>query len=329
MQKSVGEFDLPFITILFTIFPAVVFLLCHVLKSVNVSISSLSLSGYEEEKKKLLRFQNYCLAFGGVIYFGALVIETISFSITLPNIIELYDSYSRALACTVFMTTAAVFETSTIMFVVLILVLFGFLMRERFEHLSAELYLAEVNSCKDDIDNFIYKHTELYDLIGNLNDNFSIVFLVAYSGTVAVFATFLYNFVYKTVSPIYLTFYALILLIFFASFALCSIAFLVSRILVSAYDSFQEIRKFKINSFNLEDKLKVLDFMKRFGANSIIGFTCEDFFVITRKFPIELYNALYNAYNILLQMRDISQGTQGCKPLSNHISANMTTIAPN
>ncbi|XP_023232526.1 uncharacterized protein LOC111632348 [Centruroides sculpturatus] len=225
------------------------------------------------------------------------------------------------------MNTAAIFETSTIIFVVLILVLVGFLMRERFEHLSAELYLAEVNFRKGNIDNFICKHTELYDFIGHLNDNFSIVFLVAYSGTVAIFATFLYNLVYKTVSPIYLTFYALILLIFVASFGLCSVAFLISRILVSAYDSFQEIRKFKINSFNLEDKLKVLDFMKRF--ESIIGFSCEDFFIISREFPIELYNALYNAYNVLLQMRDINQGTQGCKPSSNHISANMTTIAPN
>ncbi|XP_023230936.1 uncharacterized protein LOC111630988 [Centruroides sculpturatus] len=73
------------------------------------------------------------------------------------------------------------------------------------------------------------------------------------------------------------------------------------------YDSFQEIRIFASARLAVEDKIKMLDFMKKFRENEL-GFSCGGFFVVSKGCPVKVYSSLYSAFNVLLQVRDILKG---------------------
>ncbi|XP_023231307.1 uncharacterized protein LOC111631320 [Centruroides sculpturatus] len=74
-----------------------------------------------------------------------------------------------------------------------------------------------------------------------------------------------------------------------------------------AYDSFQEIRIFASARLAVEDKIKMLDFMKKFRENEL-GFSCGGFFVVSKGCPVKVYSSLYSAFNVLMQIRDILKG---------------------
>ncbi|XP_067144938.1 uncharacterized protein [Centruroides vittatus] len=88
---------------------------------------------------------------------------------------------------------------------------------------------------------------------------------------------------------------------------------------VKAYDSFQEIRIFASARLSVEDKIKLLDFMKKFRENEL-GFSCGGFFVASKGCPVKVYSSLYSAFNILLQVRDILKGGDNkCISFAAHI----------
>ncbi|XP_023230953.1 uncharacterized protein LOC111631003 isoform X2 [Centruroides sculpturatus] len=84
-------------------------------------------------------------------------------------------------------------------------------------------------------------------------------------------------------------------------------SFAVSRISACVYDSFQEIRIFASARLAVEDKIKMLDFMKKFRENEL-GFSCGGYFVVSKGCPVKVYSSLYSAFNVLLQVRDILKG---------------------
>ncbi|XP_023212310.1 fatty acyl-CoA reductase 1-like [Centruroides sculpturatus] len=77
-------------------------------------------------------------------------------------------------------------------------------------------------------------------------------------------------------------------------------------LLRQAYGSFQEIRKFSYLQICITKKLKILNFMKRFGRIPL-GMSCGDFFVITRKTPLKASEALHSAFSIVCDVRKSSR----------------------
>ncbi|XP_023243071.1 uncharacterized protein LOC111641178 isoform X2 [Centruroides sculpturatus] len=77
--------------------------------------------------------------------------------------------------------------------------------------------------------------------------------------------------------------------------------------LEQAYDSFQEIRIMSALPLSITEKLKILDFIKRFRENSI-GVSIGDCFILSKETPVEVCNALYTIFNMMLEIRDIMKG---------------------
>ncbi|XP_067145147.1 uncharacterized protein [Centruroides vittatus] len=93
----------------------------------------------------------------------------------------------------------------------------------------------------------------------------------------------------------------------------------------SAYDSFQEIRVMSALPLSITEKLKILDFMKRFRENSI-GASIGDCFIMSKETPVEVYNGLYTIFNMMLEIRDIMKGKSShCIPKNSSLPSYNTS----
>ncbi|XP_023210879.1 uncharacterized protein LOC111613765, partial [Centruroides sculpturatus] len=72
--------------------------------------------------------------------------------------------------------------------------------------------------------------------------------------------------------------------------------------------SFQDIRKFSECDLSLEQKLKILNFMKRFGKASLC-LSIKGYFNVTKKFPVKMANALHSIFSGLLKLRSSTMQT--------------------
>ncbi|XP_023236579.1 uncharacterized protein LOC111635744 [Centruroides sculpturatus] len=85
---------------------------------------------------------------------------------------------------------------------------------------------------------------------------------------------------------------------------LCCFAFTMQN-------GFQDICQFAVCNLKLEQKLKILDFMKRFGKVSLclwIG----GFFVINKKIPFKMAKTLQSVFSGLLKLRNVSNLKKEC-----------------
>ncbi|XP_067126766.1 uncharacterized protein [Centruroides vittatus] len=193
---------------------------------------------------------------------------------------------------------------------------------ERFNALSQQLSLVVTQNPKYEINDIMRKHCEMCELIEQMNDKWGNTFFIMYGITAYIISFAVYNTIFTTSATYIRTF--LLLCSILGICLVVSLSFVVSRIFVLAYDSFQEIRKFSLIPLPLEDNLKMLNFMKKFGENEI-GFSCGGYFIVSTKFPIQMYESLYSAFEILLKLRDIFEGIdKSCKPATKSLLVNST-----
>ncbi|XP_023219529.1 uncharacterized protein LOC111621581 [Centruroides sculpturatus] len=89
----------------------------------------------------------------------------------------------------------------------------------------------------------------------------------------------------------------------------CAFAFLLSLLTAAMQNGFQDIRRFAICHLELEQKLRILNFMKRFGKASLL-FSAEDYFNVTKKFPIKMASSLHSIFSSLTNLRSVEQKTK-------------------
>ncbi|XP_023219644.1 uncharacterized protein LOC111621671 isoform X2 [Centruroides sculpturatus] len=94
------------------------------------------------------------------------------------------------------------------------------------------------------------------------------------------------------------------------SSAAISLGCVLVGVLLSAFTStmqtsFQDIRRFAQCDLKLEQKLKIVNFMKRFGKASLY-LSVNGFFNVTKKFPVKMSSALYSVFSNLLNLRTVS-----------------------
>ncbi|XP_023228657.1 uncharacterized protein LOC111629024 [Centruroides sculpturatus] len=77
--------------------------------------------------------------------------------------------------------------------------------------------------------------------------------------------------------------------------------FSLSHLTSQLYDDFVEIRRFSSLRFKIETKLKILDFMKRFGKTPI-GISVGGFFFIKKNFVIRAISALHSILSTLAKL---------------------------
>ncbi|XP_067118153.1 uncharacterized protein [Centruroides vittatus] len=90
------------------------------------------------------------------------------------------------------------------------------------------------------------------------------------------------------------------------SFICVLVGFLASAFTSIMQTSFQDIRRFAQCDLKLEQKLKIVNFMKRFGKASLC-LSINGFFDVTKKFPVKMSSALYSVFSSLLKFRTVSK----------------------
>ncbi|XP_023229515.1 uncharacterized protein LOC111629837 isoform X2 [Centruroides sculpturatus] len=86
--------------------------------------------------------------------------------------------------------------------------------------------------------------------------------------------------------------------------ALCCMAFTMQN-------AFQDIRQFAVCNLKPEQKLKILDFMKRFGKVSLC-LTVGGFFVVDKKVPFKMVKTLQSVFSGLSKLRNVLNMKKGC-----------------
>ncbi|XP_023221402.1 uncharacterized protein LOC111623163 [Centruroides sculpturatus] len=90
------------------------------------------------------------------------------------------------------------------------------------------------------------------------------------------------------------------------TFVCILIGFSLSVFTSSMQTSFQDIGRFADCDLGLEQKLKILNFMKRFGKESLC-LSCRNYFKITKKFPIKMASSLHSIFSGLLNIKNASK----------------------
>ncbi|XP_023240514.1 uncharacterized protein LOC111638968 [Centruroides sculpturatus] len=221
--------------------------------------------------------------------------------------IEIQSSYTRALVCTVYLYLCFQYEIALWLWCFIVAILIGIAIIGRFNAISNQLQRATANWPKSQIDNLIAKHVELCDYIHQFNSKWNEYIMLLYGIIIYLAAILTYNAIF-TELPSY--FHAIMFIAAtFCMFLLVIGAFACSRFFASAYDSFQEVRRLGAASRRLHDKLKLLDFMKKFRENKI-GISCGGCFILSKESPVQVYNNFYTMYNMLLSIRDILTNTK-------------------
>ncbi|XP_067118135.1 uncharacterized protein [Centruroides vittatus] len=155
-----------------------------------------------------------------------------------------------------------------------------------------------------ELEEIMTQHNELWNYVKQLNGPFNYVLTILYGSLLTETSLLYYILIYSK------TEFALKIIIFIICAGLSVICFFVG-FLASAFTSamqtsFQDIRRFAQCDLKLEQKLKIVNFMKRFGKASLC-LSINGFFDVTKKFPVKMCSALHSVYSNLLNFRTVSK----------------------
>ncbi|XP_067128201.1 uncharacterized protein [Centruroides vittatus] len=178
-----------------------------------------------------------------------------------------------------------------------------------FNTLSSKLDVVshERSNIKKLIAYIIEEHTKLMEDVRNVNDQLEMYFPAVYCGNLYGFS------ILVTIS----LFYDLpaesklgaFVIIIYVIIEFMIISFGLSRFTSSMYGNFNEINKFSSCRFSLVFKLKMLNFMKRFGKTPI-GLSVGGFFRVKRNFPIKMMSSLYSILSALIELAKNNESTK-------------------
>ncbi|XP_023225037.1 uncharacterized protein LOC111626001 [Centruroides sculpturatus] len=94
--------------------------------------------------------------------------------------------------------------------------------------------------------------------------------------------------------------------------SLCCIAFTMQN-------GFQDIRQFAICDLELQQKLKILNFMKRFGKVSLC-LSIAGFFCLNKRIPFKMATTLHSVFSGLLKLKNASNVHRSCQQIFTNFS---------
>ncbi|XP_023213876.1 uncharacterized protein LOC111616735, partial [Centruroides sculpturatus] len=194
--------------------------------------------------------------------------------------------YGEALICSVESGFSAAFRFGAMGYAILLVGVLLVLTEMEFKQLIQDFSLVrrgERNFCFN-LRNLMIRHEELWNFVSQLNTKFSYPSVVIYLGLICSTSFSYYAFSFIDVNDaIRLGF--LIIVVFFTftciigACLLCSFAF-------SMQNGFQDVRQFAVSNLHFEEKLKILNFMKRFGKVSLC-FMIGGIYPVTKRIPFK------------------------------------------
>ncbi|XP_067134495.1 uncharacterized protein [Centruroides vittatus] len=153
------------------------------------------------------------------------------------------------------------------------------------------------------------RHEELWNFVSQLNTKFSYPSFAMYLGFICATSFSYYALFFIDVNDaIRLAFLALVVIFTFtcviAACLLCSFAF-------SMQNAFQDIRQFATSNLHREEKLKILNFMKRFGKVSL-SFMIGGIYPVTKRIPIKVASNLHSFFSAFMKLKGISKEEGVC-----------------
>ncbi|XP_023209341.1 uncharacterized protein LOC111612370 [Centruroides sculpturatus] len=172
---------------------------------------------------------------------------------------------------------------------------------------------------KMNLQTLMNRHQELWIYINQLNTKLELNFVIIYFGIIWGTSFLYYAYLYVDMPSIFKIFMlALMIVISFVCIhcgcVLCCIAFTMRN-------GFQDIRQFALCHLELERKLKILDFMKRFGKVSLC-LTIGGFFCVNKRIPVKMATTLHSVFSGLLKLKNASVIRRNCQIFTNISDSN-------
>lgn len=245
-------------------------------------------SYYAGESERFRDVEKFSMVSFVVIIAILLIIKIGCEMILYPHLIGIPVTPWKALFCTVYISSMISFLYIEIMLFTFQLSVICWLVHKRFEQLSVDF----IEIKKDPIDlrwrlnDLMNKHEELLYAIEEMNDVYEIIAPGIYGYFILEVTLCICVILYMRgmTDMVKMLCFSIALIL---SSTMSVLSFYISRFTGQIYGAFKEMEIFSSANLHLGDKLKLLDFMKRF-AKASIGVSVGGFFHIKKNFFIRM-----------------------------------------
>ncbi|XP_067136489.1 uncharacterized protein [Centruroides vittatus] len=248
-------------------------------------------SYYAEESKNKKKIEKYFIELL-IIQCEILIISKIIFEfLTYKSIKSNSVSEFEMAFCTTHLYFIFFLDVVTLSLFIFQFFVAGLIICERFEHLSADLTQigSETTSLKSKLNHLIEKHTELLFCIEDINYIFEYVIPLVYGFGIYISCFILCTLLFVKMEIFQKIEFAIVSTAGFTITVGCS--YLSSRLTAALYGNFNSVAKISSSGLALNEKLKLLNFMKRFGKTPI-GPSVGGFFRVKKNFVIRTLSSL-------------------------------------
>ncbi|XP_023215394.1 uncharacterized protein LOC111618163 isoform X2 [Centruroides sculpturatus] len=198
----------------------------------------------------------------------------------------------------------------------LLAALFVLILQKEFEELNYEMSTIRRSdrNLKMKLQNSMIRHQELWIYMNQLNTKFELAFVLAYFGIIWGTSFLYYAYLYIDMPWIFRIWVLALMIVF--SFICIICGCLLCCIAFTMQNGFQDVRQFAICHLELERKLKILNFMKRFGKVSLC-LTIGGFFCVNKRIPQKMATTLHSVFSGLLKLKNESRIRRSCQIFTN------------
>ncbi|XP_023227576.1 uncharacterized protein LOC111628086 [Centruroides sculpturatus] len=244
-----------------------------------------------------------------IILFAILVIFVL-----YPEIEKKEKFRGQALFCSIEIYIGTSYVIGGLGFTLLILALICIIAHQEFEQLSRELFLIKRidSDLQKKVTEFMLHHEELWLFMQQFNTKYNLVVVIIYFFVLWGTSYFCYAFIFLEFHY-YQKYIIFLLMVIFtcicviAGCLLCSLAFTMEN-------TFQDVRQFAGCDIGLKRKLKILDFMKRFGKVSL-SLSIGGFFVVDKRIVFKMASTLHSIFSGFLKLKTVSNKKENCEQM--------------
>lgn len=256
---------------------------------------------YIQEYKRLEEIESFSFSTLLFVFSSLLGIRIVTEFGIFSKIKEECSCILEAVFCTVLLNLTVSFIIIEAALITLQSFLVFWIMYKKLDQLSKDFNKIERNPSflKFRLDELIYKHTEILYLIEDINDFSEYIAPIVYSYCIyqTCFCICIVLFMEMTIQMKIL----FIVLFCFLCSAFFIIGHLLSRFTAQIYGEFKNMQIFSSSNLGLKEKLKILDFMKRFSKTPI-GISVGGFFHVKKNIVIRMIAGMESVLSALISL---------------------------
>ncbi|XP_023214195.1 uncharacterized protein LOC111617093, partial [Centruroides sculpturatus] len=233
-----------------------------------------------------ISMQNFCNYVSFFVVIASSWFQILNVTLYYPSLQKSQKYNGEALFCSIEIGLLMNFVIGGFIYGLLIVAILVFVAENEFENLVQELSLIKKNDVdlKLRLDQFMMHHQELWTFVEQFNGKINIVLVIAYFGITFSTCFFYYIFLFVEISNMLR--YGILATVVFCTFVCIILACFLCCFAFTMQNAFRDIRVFTKSDLELEQKLKILDFMKRFGKFPMRLSLCE-VYPIDKRVPIK------------------------------------------